>query len=235
MGSGVADISFKKLKRQRTGQIYLQGAYMTFTTHQTTPLFKYRLLIIALLFLVPACTSLKTSQTPPSYAEWSQLAEDRRYTIRFIAQALWDTRQLVDKKMSRLDIGKLQGDYSELKKLDDSLLQLLVHSITAGNNPTSDYPAIHDAMFSWHERSIDLEAYLKSVSIVPWRGRFGATGQITNNYTITHFRDELPRGAISAVWSQWQLSQEDQRKRVRTELNESPIPTFEALMKDFGP
>lgn len=213
----------------------LKKAYMTFTIHLASLWFKYRLLTILLLFVVPACTSLKTPPTPPSYAEWNQLAEDRRFTIRFVAQALWDTRQLVDKKMSRLDIGKLQGDYSKLKRLDDSLLQLLAHSITAGNNPAADYSAIHDAMFSWHDRSIDLEAYLKFVSVVPWRGRYGATGQITNNYTITHFKDDLPRGAIHAVWNQWQLKQEDQRKRVQTELHESPIPTFETLMKEFGP
>jgi hypothetical protein len=205
---------------------------MPFTIRLAALSFKYPLLTIALLFIIPACTSLKT---PPSNAEWNQLTEDRRFTIRFVAQALWDTRQLVDKRMSRLDIGKLQGDYSELKKLDDSLLQLLIHSITAGNNPAADYSAIHDAMFDWHNKSIDLEAYIKFASVAPWRGRFGATGPITNNHAITHFRDELPRGTINAIWSQWQLRQDAQRNRVQIELHDAPIPTFEALMKEFGP
>src|SRR6476659_11149433 len=118
---------------------------MPFTIRLGALSFTYRLLTIALLFLVTGCTSPANTSpanvshtTPPSSSEWNQLAEDRRFTIRFVSQALWDTRQLVDKKMSRLEIGKLQGDYSELKRLDDSLLQLLMHSITVGNNPAAD-------------------------------------------------------------------------------------------------
>jgi len=220
---------------------------MPFTIRLGALSFTYRLLTIALLFLVTGCTSPANTSpantspanishtTPPSHSEWNQLAEDRRFTIRFVSQALWDTRQLVDKKMSRLEIGKLQGDYSELKRLDDSLLQLLMHSITVGNNPAADYSAIHDAMFDWHNKSLNLEVYLKVTSVVPWRGRFGATGQITNNSTITHFRHDLPRGTITAIWSQWQLRQEGQRNRAQTELDDASMPTFETLMKEFGP
>lgn len=205
-------------------------------TDSMTLSFRYQLLTISLLFYIPACTSLAnlSPATPPSYPEWNQLDNDRRYTIRFAAQALWDTRQLVDKNMSRLDLGKLQSEYSELKGIDDSLIQLLVHSITAGNNPAADYSAIHDAMFDWHNKMVHLEAYLKSVSVVPWRGTFGATGQITNSNTIRNYK-ELPRATINGIWSQWQLRQEVQRNRAQTELHSASIPTFETLMKEFGP
>ena len=175
---------------------------MPFTIRLAALSFTYRLLTIALLFLVIGCSSPANTSpanishtTPPSSSEWKQLAEDRRFTIRFVSQALWDTRQLVDKKMSRLEIGKLQGDYSELKRLDDSLLQLLMHSITVGNNPAADYSAIHDAMFDWHNKSLNLEVYLKVTSVVPWRGRFGATGQITNN---SRLRDLLCQSNIAS-------------------------------------
>jgi hypothetical protein len=202
-------------------------------TYSTTSSLSYRLSMIVLLF-IPSCADLDAfvSRTPPSAAELSQLNSDRENTLAYVIQCLKDERELVDKRISRLNIEKLSDDYSNFKAIDDSLIKLLSKSIIAGSDPSADYLEIKRATRKLHENAVYLQAYAQSVAPVRRNDMFVVAK--SNELTYKYY-NELPKAQLQQIWQNWQLRQATQRSSAQEALSNASLPLFKTLADTFGP
>lgn len=202
-------------------------------TYSTTSSLSYRLSMIVLLFIT-SCANLDAfvPRTPPSSAELSQLNSDRENTLAYVIQCLKDERELVDKRISRLNIEKLSDGYSNFKAIDDSLIKLLSKSITAGSDPSADYLEIKRAISKLHEIAVYLQAHIQSVAPVRRSDMF----VVAKSHELTYkYYNELPKAKLQQIWASWQLRQATQRNSAQEALSNASLPLFKTLADTFGP
>lgn len=202
-------------------------------TCSITSSLSYLLSMIVLLF-IPSCADLDAlvPKTPPNSAELSQLNKDRENTLAYVIQCLKDERELVDKRMSRLNIEKLSDAYSSFKATDDSLITLLSRSITTGNDPSADYLEIKRTTSKLHMDAVYFQAYIMSVSPVRRNDMFVVAK--SNELTYKYYND-LPKAQLQQIWTNWQLRQATQRESAQKELSNASLPLFKTLADTFGP
>jgi hypothetical protein len=189
---------------------------------------------VILLLFISSCANLDAlvPKTPPSPEELSQLNKDRENTLAYVIQCLKDERELVDKRMSRLNIEKLTDDYSNFKAIDDSLIRLLSKSIATGNDPSADYIEIKRAKNRLHENAVYLQAYIRSVTPIRRSDMFVVAK--SNELTYKHY-NELPRLQLQQIWTNSQLRQATQRSSAQEALSNASLPPFKTLADTFGP
>jgi hypothetical protein len=190
-----------------------------------------RNLLLTIVVIFGSCASL-VPNTAPTSAEMSQLNKDRHDTVAYVIQCLKDQRELVDTSMNRLHMEKLRNDYSQVKDIDDALINLLSKSITVGNDPSGDYPMIIQAMSAFHQKAVDLQAYIRSVAPVRRSGAYVLAGSHDPTYKYVA---ELPSPTIRTIWNNWQLRQSTQRDRTQNELQKASLAPFKTLADTFGP